>query len=208
MTRTTRSRRTARGAVRTAAAPVIAALLIGASAAGAQAHATAPTSKVVVGKLIRSSVVDASRSVTPVSTTKRKVKFYVVQNEFNGEPEFLFEIAQRFLNDGNRAQEIFELNVGREQPDGEKLVRNDTILPGWQLILPDDAEGDELQVGEVTVAQPPATATSPAAANPPAGQGTTAPKDEKIILSMALGGRWSGPIARADLDCLRVADSS
>jgi hypothetical protein len=179
MIRTTRSRRTVRAVALTAFAPVIAALLIGIPAIGAQANAPAQVGAV------RSTGVLHVVSAAPVSvvgastTTKRQVKFYVVRASFNGQPEFLFEIAQRFLGTGDRAQEIFKLNVGRQQPDGAKMVRDDVISPGWQLILPDDAKGNELQVGEITVADPTTAATTPAATDPPAADSSTADASEK-----------------------------
>ncbi|UQU65913.1 hypothetical protein COUCH_06280 [Couchioplanes caeruleus] len=98
------------------------------------------------------------------------VKYYVVRNQFNGEPEFLFEIAQRFLGSGDRNDEIFALNRGRLQPDGLRLTKPESILPGWILQLPADAEGVGVQTGPlpaVTVPEPvPAQALTPAAGGP------------------------------------------
>ena len=188
MIRTTRMRRTARACARATAAPVIVALLIGIPAAVAQAESG--PSRLSTG--VFQATVAGSRSAAPASTTtKRKVKFYVVRNSFQGEPEFLFEIAQRFLGSGDRAQEIFELNVNRQQPDGDRLVRAESVKPGWQLILPDDAQGNGLQVGEVTVSQqtpqqqPTAAATTPAA-SPPAGD-TDEKKSSFPVLWLAGG---------------------
>jgi hypothetical protein len=76
-----------------------------------------------------------------------QVKYYVMQTRPNGEPEFLFDIAQRFLGDGNRYTEIFDLNEGRTQPDGNTLTEPASVLPGWVMQLPDDAEGEGVQVG-------------------------------------------------------------
>lgn len=85
------------------------------------------------------------------------VKYYQVQLSFNGEPEFLYAIAERFLGDGNRAVEIFELNEGRLQPDGERLTDPAVISPNWILQLPEDAEGEGVEFGPLpTVAAPPA----------------------------------------------------
>ncbi|MFY1698393.1 hypothetical protein [Solwaraspora sp. WMMA2101] len=85
------------------------------------------------------------------------VKYYRVQLSFNGEPEFLFAIAERFLGDGNRAVEIFELNEGRLQPDGNRLTDPAVISPNWILQVPEDAEGEGVEFGALpTVAAPPA----------------------------------------------------
>lgn len=51
----------------------------------------------------------------------------------------LWDIAERHLGDGRRWNEIYELNKGREQPDGQELVIGRLIQPGWVLIVPDDA---------------------------------------------------------------------
>jgi hypothetical protein len=101
------------------------------------------------------------------------VPFYVVQETFGGEQEFLFEIAQRFLGDGNRFNEIFELNKGRTQPDGGALTTPTSLLPGWVLQLPPDAKGEGVQFGALPSSSKPAaeatpTPTSPSAASPSA----------------------------------------
>jgi nucleoid-associated protein YgaU len=48
----------------------------------------------------------------------------------------LSAIAERLLGDPNRYGEIFELNVGRPQPDGGRLTDPDQIWPGWSLEIP------------------------------------------------------------------------
>ncbi|MFI6321595.1 LysM peptidoglycan-binding domain-containing protein [Nonomuraea sp. NPDC050556] len=53
--------------------------------------------------------------------------------------ETLWEIADRHLGEGKRSKEIFKLNRGRVQPDGQRLVDPDEIRPGWRLILPEGA---------------------------------------------------------------------
>ena len=99
------------------------------------------------------------------------VKYYVVREEFGGEPEFLFEIAQRFLGSGDRNDEIFQLNRGRLQPDGLRLTKPEAILPGWILQLPSDAEGEGVQVGPLPTVAPRAAANAdaltPASDGPP-----------------------------------------
>ena len=64
-----------------------------------------------------------------------------------GETEYLYLIAERFLGDGERAREIFNLNKGRVQPDGGKLVDRAEVEVGWVLQLPEDAKGKGLQHG-------------------------------------------------------------
>ncbi|MFD2792253.1 LysM peptidoglycan-binding domain-containing protein [Promicromonospora vindobonensis] len=93
------------------------------------------------------ALVVAAAGPAAADTTGEKVKYYVMQSTPDGEPEFLFQIAQRFLGDGNRHLEIFELNEGRVQPDGNTLTDPASVLPGWVMQLPADAEGEGIVVG-------------------------------------------------------------
>ena len=60
--------------------------------------------------------------------------------------ESLWEIAQKYLGDGRRYREIFELNKERVQPDGSRLTIASLIRPGWVLHMPRDAHGPGLDV--------------------------------------------------------------
>ncbi len=66
-------------------------------------------------------------------------KFYMVRPPHGGSHESLWEIAERHLGSGRRYREIFELNAGRIQPDGNALRLESLIRPGWILHMPDDA---------------------------------------------------------------------
>lgn len=48
----------------------------------------------------------------------------------------LWDIAERELGDPLRWREIFDLNVGREQPDGLALTNGSMLRTGWTLTLP------------------------------------------------------------------------
>jgi DNA-binding SARP family transcriptional activator/LysM repeat protein len=50
--------------------------------------------------------------------------------------ETLWDLAERYLGNGYRASEIFELNQGRPQPDGSTLTDPSLIRPGWILQIP------------------------------------------------------------------------
>ena len=66
---------------------------------------------------------------------------YEVQPPHNRQYDCLWDIAERYLDDGLRWKEIYQLNKDVVQPDGNSLQDPDLIYPGWILQLPDDAEG-------------------------------------------------------------------
>lgn len=84
----------------------------------------------------------------------------------------LWDIADRYLGDGLRYKEIWELNKGVEQPDGRVLANADLIHPGWVMKMPSDARGPGLKVVEHAAPAPavdPTSATADAAQMTPAG---------------------------------------
>lgn len=89
-------------------------------------------------------------------------KVYIVQPPDGRYHDNLWDIAERTLGDGRRYQEIFELNRGREQPDGHELSLARLIYPNWLLIVPADAAGVDVVTAEVPVAEtPPAPPATP-----------------------------------------------
>lgn len=82
------------------------------------------------------------------------VKYYAVSSSYQGQPEFMFEIAQRFLGNGNRATDIFDLNKGHQEPDGSTVTDPTVIRPGWFLQLPGDAKGDGVTTGVIPTVHP------------------------------------------------------
>lgn len=134
--------------------------------AGLLAPATVSVSPASAGP----AVVAHGGHTVPLAQKRAETKWYVVQPSFNGEPEFLFAIAERFLGDGNRANEIFELNRGRLQYDGKRVEKAEVIEPGWILQLPSDAKGEGVQVGPL----PSVPAVEPGAASAPASEAAAA----------------------------------
>lgn len=55
----------------------------------------------------------------------------------------LWDLAERYLGDGMRWRDLRAANVGREQPDGER-IRADTeaVNAGWTLLIPDRSPAD------------------------------------------------------------------
>jgi membrane-anchored mycosin MYCP len=98
------------------------------------------------------------------------VKWYAVQASYQGQPENLPEIAVRFLGAATRFTEIFNLNVGRPQPDGAALSDPDTLHAGWLLVLPWDAVGGEVVYGALPTAAPANAAQQNSAPANPAQQ--------------------------------------
>ncbi|MFY1616220.1 S8 family serine peptidase [Micromonospora sp. WMMD736] len=106
-------------------------------------------------------------------------KYYVVVAGQNG-PESLAEIAGRLLGTASRTEEIYRLNVGRPQSDGQSLTMSKQLRVGWSLILPWDAVGDGVRVGQLPTAAPPGgtgpgTPPPPPPAPPRGGTATSGP---------------------------------
>jgi len=103
------------------------------------------------------------------------VKYYTVTTSYQGAPENLSEIATRFLGASSRSVEIYNLNVGRQQPDGVALSDANKLDAGWELVLPWDAFGGGVQYGALPTTLPasavpsstaPKTSTGGSAAKP------------------------------------------
>ncbi|GJF34971.1 hypothetical protein KNE206_76710 [Kitasatospora sp. NE20-6] len=75
---------------------------------------------------------------------EQHLPIYVVKAPSEGHRDSLWRIAEQHLGDGTRWSEIQTLNEGRPQPDGGSLGSNSRIRPGWTLLLPADAVGDDL----------------------------------------------------------------
>lgn len=94
--------------------------------------------------------------VAPVSTASAEpvpvdpyegcpeVIYYTVPEGAGG----LFEIAENVLGEPERAAEIYTHTEGRTQPDGTMLTSDQEVRPGWHLIMPWDAAGDNVLKGQ------------------------------------------------------------
>lgn len=101
------------------------------------------------------------------------VKYYKVAASYQGAPENLTEIAIRFLGDGGRSAEIYNLNAGRIQPDGSGLTDPAKLRAGWLLVLPWDAVGDGVVQGLLPTGKGASGSASPSAASPKPRPNTT-----------------------------------
>jgi hypothetical protein len=97
---------------------------------------------------------EATRATEAKAQGDKKV--YVVQPPQGRHHESLWEIAERHLGDGRRYREIFELNHGKQQPDGDRLSLASLIRPGWVLDMPADAVGVEIVHDQATTGTMPA----------------------------------------------------
>ncbi|MBM6406059.1 hypothetical protein JQN72_17620 [Phycicoccus sp. CSK15P-2] len=120
---------------------------------------------------------------TPAPVPTGEVKYYIVASEYEGEPEFLYEIAERMLGSGDRAMEIFLLNQGRRQPGGLIVSDPEVIKPGWVLELPADASGPEVRVGPLPTFAPLPGASAPAAPTAPGAAPEAASGEEGAFSS-------------------------
>lgn len=75
-----------------------------------------------------------------------QVTYYDVKPPSNRNYDTLWDVAERYLGDGLRYKEIYQLNKGVTQPDGRVLRNADLIYPGWVLRMPADAKGPGLKV--------------------------------------------------------------
>ena len=66
-------------------------------------------------------------------------RVYVVHPPEGRYHDNLWDIAERTTGDGRRYQEIYDLNKGRDQPDGHELSLARLIYPNWLLVMPEDA---------------------------------------------------------------------
>lgn len=91
------------------------------------------------------------------------VKYYTVASSYQGAPETLTEISERFLGSAKRSVEIYNLNAGRTQADHGKLSDPAKLHAGWQLVLPWDAVGSGVRYGLLPAgaSAPPTTTAKP-----------------------------------------------
>ncbi|WP_147681171.1 hypothetical protein [Actinomyces ruminicola] len=100
-------------------------------------------------------------------------RVYIVQPPAGRYHDNMWDIAERTLGDGRAYQQIYDLNVGRVQPDGRSLELARLIQPGWYLIVPESAQNVErvvaVPVDETAQTQADAAAGSGSSAGPADG---------------------------------------
>src|SRR5207247_4611468 len=107
----------------------------------------------------RSSVLSGTQAKTTTHTGVRTnsddkgqvIKYTEVRPPQGRNYDCLWDIAERYLGEGRRYKEIYELNKNKLQPDGRRLTNPDLILPGWQIPLPADAKGAGVHTVRVNI---------------------------------------------------------
>lgn len=120
---------------------------------------TEPRSSVQIG------VVPVKHTQTGVRTNNdhagQVVKYTEVRPLQGRNYDCLWDIAERYLGEGRRYKEIYDLNHNKLQPDGRRLTNPDLIMPGWQVRLPADAKGPGVHTVLVNVDHKAVSKTTP-----------------------------------------------
>ena len=147
-----------------------AAVLIGTIASGLLGArlAASPSSESSTGhQAVMNDTADLLALHAPQNSGPKPITTVTVREPEDGVHDSLWRIAQRTLGDGNRWPEIYWLNEGRTQPDGERLMSPSLIKPGWILRLPGthrQSATTEPGTGQPT---PPSTHPKPTPIPPP-----------------------------------------
>lgn len=96
--------------------------------------------------IVATAVILDRTAVAPVAETSARARpaapgTAIVQPPHDGIHDSLWRIADRYLGNGNRWPEIYQLNQDLPQPDGDRLTNPSLIRPGWILQLPSSDAG-------------------------------------------------------------------
>lgn len=132
-----------------AAAALIAAVFMG---AGAPAMAASPAPQQAVAASVSTAIASEKSDADLDDAPGQEALAYTVQSG-----DSLWRIAERTLGDGQRWQEIADLNYGVPQADGHSLTGEHWLNAGWVLTLPatahtTSAPQSEVAPGQVVVA--------------------------------------------------------
>ena len=124
-----------------------------ATAAKALAVTVAATVAAVALTLVATGpAMAAAQAQVQSSAAPAKVKYYVVPPPGHGSVPTLYSIAAATLGNGSLFMEIFNLNRGRLQPNGQRLESPHSVEPGWILLLPPGASGPGVHFGPLPTA--------------------------------------------------------
>ncbi|PZS24205.1 MAG: peptidoglycan-binding protein LysM [Pseudonocardiales bacterium] len=104
-------------------------------AAVASVHAQSPSPSTRPPNASAQQSTALSRHQTRTATRPQTVT-YVIPSDGSG-PDTYWDIAEAHLGDGDHWQQIWDLNRGRSQPDGEVMNNPGLLKPGWTVLLPE-----------------------------------------------------------------------
>ncbi|TCI99446.1 LysM peptidoglycan-binding domain-containing protein [Aeromicrobium sp. IC_218] len=133
---------------------------------------------------------DTLERATKADVQQGVTTYYEVKPPNNRNYDTLWAMAERYLGDGFRYKEIWELNKNVEQADGRVLKSADLIHPGWVMKMPNDAKGPGLKVVDHAAESAPAPAPAPAPTDVQAGADASAD-----VAADATGGASGGAAA-------------
>jgi len=107
--------------------------------------ATATVAAVALTVVAAGPAVAAAQAQVQPAAAPAKVKYYVVPPPGHGSVPTLYSIAAATLGNGSLFMEIFNLNKGRLQPNGQRLENPHSVEPGWILLLPPGASGPDFR---------------------------------------------------------------
>src|SRR5215471_17318334 len=119
--------------------------------------ASATVAAVALTFVMAGPAVAAAQAPRQAPAAAVKVKYYIVPPPGHGSVPTLYSIAAATLGNGSLFMEIFNLNKGRLQPNGQRLENPHSVEPGWILLLPPGASGPGVRFGPLPA---PAKATS------------------------------------------------
>jgi hypothetical protein len=102
----------------------------------------------------------------------------------------LWDIAERYLGEGRRYKEIYDLNKNKLQPDGRRLTNPDLIMPGWQVRLPADAKGAGVHTVKVAVDDKTKPLIKPLIKDTSLETGAGKSTEARSVEQGKTGGRW------------------
>lgn len=141
-------------------------------------------------------------AVSPTRPVEQATKTYVVKPR-----DDLWRLAERHLGDGERWRELFTINQGRPQPNGDALRTPRLIRPGWILEFPGDAAlpadasppAEEHPGPEAAVAVPASVDALETVPTAPDAQACQAPRPETQAAVSLPAGDHPGEIAAPSL---------
>ena len=114
----------------------------------------------------RLPAVDTLEKATRTDVHEGVTTYYDVKPPRGRHYDTLWDMADRYLGNGLRYKEIWELNKDVVQPDGRVLKNPDLIYPGWVMKLPADAQGPGLKVVDHATLLTPGGSSAPLSATP------------------------------------------